>query len=115
LHSDAAQKVLKSLPIVSIGNPSKSSEQYMELYKKLEKYFEPIWSIEILLFLLCTLTWLIGCTTEHVWLSIVSFVFVQILIGWVSHSGCHSRDINLNIFSHFEAKVIGGFSPDWWN
>jgi hypothetical protein len=70
----------------------------MELFKKMEPYHSPLWSIEILLFLLVCTTWFIGCVTEIAILSILAFGFTQILGGWIGHSAAHSRDKKLNIF-----------------
>lgn len=71
--------------------------------------------MEILLFLLVGVTWLVGCTTQYYWLSIISFTFTQILVGWVSHSGVHSRDLILNKIVKLASTGVGGFSVDWWN
>jgi hypothetical protein len=64
----------------------------MEIYKKMEPFMQPLWSIEILLFLLVASLWFIGCGTEYSALSIACFALAQVLIGWVGHSGAHNRN-----------------------
>ena len=93
--------MLKSFPIVSVGKPTRSSEEYMEIFGKVEAYFEPIWSVEILLTLFVGTCWFIGCVTSYWWLSILTFSLAQILIGWVSHSAVHNRTPALNTLGRF--------------
>lgn len=76
---------------------------------------EPIWSIEILLFLLVSTLWIIGCIAEYAWLSIVCFSIAQVIVGWVGHSAVHSRNQKLYAFGKIESILLGGFSADWWN
>jgi len=64
----------------------------MEIYKKMEPFSEPLWTIEILLCLLVTSLWFIGCAGEYSALSITCFALAQILVGWVGHSGAHNRN-----------------------
>lgn len=87
----------------------------MEIYKKVEVFYQPVWSIEILLMLLVCSTWLIGCMTEHWWLSIICFAFTQVTICWIGHSAAHSRNIALNNFGRYQAALFGGLSLEWWN
>jgi hypothetical protein len=82
----------------------------MEIYKKLEDFYEPLWSIEILLCIFVGSTWFIGCVTEYSLLSIVCFSLTQIVIGWMGHSAVHNRNIKLNKFGRYEAALFGGFS-----
>lgn len=70
----------------------------MEILKKVEPFYAPLWSIEVLLFLLLVATWLIACTTSYAIVSVLAFAFTQILVGWVGHSAAHSRNTNLNLF-----------------
>lgn len=87
----------------------------MEIYKKMEPFTQPLWTIEVLLFLLVTSLWFIGCTAEYSALSIACFALAQVLIGWVGHSGAHNRNENLNVVSRMESSLLGGLSIAWWN
>lgn len=87
----------------------------MEIYKKVEPFHQPLWSIEVLLFLLVASMWVIGLITEYNSLSIVCFALAQVLVGWMGHSGAHSRNKTLNIFGRVEASLLGGFSIEWWS
>jgi fatty acid desaturase len=87
----------------------------MEIYKKMEPYFKPNWIIEILLLTLVTTTWLVGCLSEYVTLSILAFAFTQVVVGWLGHSAAHSRDPTLNKLGRVESSLIGGLSLGWWS
>jgi hypothetical protein len=63
-----------------------------------------------LLCLLLTATWIIGLTSSIAVVSVLSFAFTQILIGWVGHSAAHSRNKKLNLFGRIETALLGGFS-----
>jgi hypothetical protein len=82
----------------------------MEIYKKVEKYNEPIWIIEILLTLFVGVSWIIGCVSEISWVSFIFFSIAQILIGWVSHSAVHNRNLKLCLLGRYEAALLGGLS-----
>jgi fatty acid desaturase len=107
--------LLKSFKVVGQEAPSRESEEYMEIYKKLEPYQQPIWTIEILLILLLTTTWLVGCTSDYPLISIAAFAFTQILAGWCGHSAAHSRNKNLNRCGLLYSSLFGGFSIEWWS
>jgi fatty acid desaturase len=87
----------------------------MEIYKKMEPHQEPLWSIEILLFLLVSAVWVVGCTTSYPVVSVLSFAFSQGLISWIGHSTAHSRNKNLNVLGRIESALVGGLSLDWWS
>lgn len=88
--------MLKSFRVINVEAPTKHSEEYMEIYKKMENFHSPLWSIEILLFLLLASTWLLGCTSAYPVVSVLAFAFTQILVGWVGHSAAHSRNKKVN-------------------
>jgi len=58
---------------------------------------------------------MIGLTSSYAVVSVLSFAFTQVLVGWVGHSGAHSRNKKLNLFSRIEASLLGGFSLEWWS
>ena len=86
----------------------------MQIYKKVEKYFEPLWYIELLLFVFISSCWTLGCLSNSSIVSILCFTISQILIGWVGHSCDHNRNESLRLIGRFESALLGGFSTSWW-
>lgn len=86
----------------------------MELYKKTEALQHPIWSVEILLTILVTGLWFVGCLSSNILLSIAGFTLSQIIGGWTAHSRVHGHDKNLHIMARFEYTFIVGFTFSWW-
>jgi len=110
LHSDQAEKVLKSFPIVSQGPDSADSKQYMAIYDKVQPFFKPRWEIEALLMILVGGTFVMSCFTSIGVLSILGFAFSQAVIGWMGHSMAHNRDPTLRKVGSWYAALFGGFS-----
>ena len=81
----------------------------------MQSYNNPIWPVEVLLFILNLCLWLVACMTQYAVLSVTCFALTQVIIGWVAHSCAHNRNPSLIKFGTCEAGLLGGFSLSWWS
>ena len=110
LHSEQAEKVLKSFPVVSKAQPSKNSIEYDKMYEKVHHLFEPLWDCEAALSITLFCTMMIACTTQSAIVSILLFAFTQVVSGWVGHSMAHNRHPWFMKYGRITAGITGGFS-----
>ena len=114
LHSEEAEKILKSFPVVSTSKPSADSQLYFNILEKVKHLYAVRWDLEVLLMVFLASTFLTACFTRIGIVSIVLFGFTQIVVGWMGHSMSHSRDKTLNQVGRIFASLVGGFCLEWW-
>jgi hypothetical protein len=92
LHSNQAEKILLSFPVVRKVKLSDSAADFFELLQKVEHLYKPLWYKEILIWLTLVGFFCIGLYSDNRFLSIMGFALSQVITGWSAHSAAHSRD-----------------------
>ncbi len=91
LHSKQAEKILESFPVVGHTRQSSASVDYMELLRKVEHLYQPIWIMELGIWFMLALMLYVAHTSDIFFVSVIMFAVQQIITGWQSHSDAHSR------------------------
>ena len=115
LHSEKAEKILKSFPVVSKVGESTPSKEYFELLSKVEHLFQPTLWKDVSLVALVGGLFLLACFTKAWYIAIPAFTLSQVITGWVAHSMVHSRVPRIYNAGRIITPLIGGMCDSWWS
>ena len=115
MHSKQAEKILESFPVVGRTKQSDASVDYMELLRKVEHLYQPLWSMELGIWFMLALMLYVAHTSEIFVVSALVFGVQQIITGWQAHSNAHSRNPTATLLGTRFASLLGGFSISWWS
>ena len=87
----------------------------MELLRKVEHLYQPLWSMELGIWFMLALMLYVAHTSEIFVVSALVFGVQQIITGWQAHSNAHSRNPTATLLGTRFASLLGGFSISWWS
>ena len=91
--------MLLSFPIVRKVSETANSQDYMKLEQKVKHLYQPLWYMEVLIWIGLASLLAVAVSTDNAIISILTFGLCQLITGWEAHSTAHNRHPILRVWA----------------